>query len=347
MKKIICLVLSVLLVLPLFSSAALADDAVASFQPTAELTKLTEDLFSIRFDGEDYFEEFLAAGGASEDKDIYTFLFDKVPPELMMAFLFAAKFGCSVAVAETPDGDRIFGRNFDWNPSTSIIVESHPTTGYASIATTNADFILNNSVTSFPDALLALTGIYAPLDGMNETGLCVSVNLIREPCTTNQQTGKPGITTTTAIRMLLNKAATVDEAVDLMKQYDFHPSRGYTVHFIISDKSGRTVCIEYIDQEMSVVEADVVTNSYVTPAKFGVGNEQSNIRYRTLKNALANKNGILTEADMRDALKSVCKANYHDGAVTEWSIVFNQTQGTATYYHREDYTKGYQMTLGE
>ena len=43
---------------------------------------------------------------------------------------------------------------------------------------------------------------------------------------THQQTEKPDLTTTTAIRLLLDQAANVDEAVALLGQYDMNSSIG-------------------------------------------------------------------------------------------------------------------------
>lgn len=56
---------------------------------------------------------------------------------------------------------------------------------------------------------------------------------------TDQQTGKPGITMTTAIRMLLDKTATVEEAIGPLKKYDMYASANGIFHFIIFDASGK------------------------------------------------------------------------------------------------------------
>ena len=92
-----------------------------------------------------------------------------------------------------------------------------------------------------------MAALYAPLDGMNEKGLAVSVNMIQDAASINQSTDKPDLTTTTAVRLLLNKAASVDEALVLLQQYDLHGSMGMMVHFALADTTGRGVVVEYID----------------------------------------------------------------------------------------------------
>lgn len=167
-------------------------------------------------------------------------------------------------------------------------MENHPVDGYASISTVNADFItksLSAAANFFlTDDMLAQTAVYAPLDGMNEKGLCVSVNMIEDRATIAQDTERPDLTTTTAVRLLLNTAATTEEAAALLKEYDLHASFGYMVHFAVSDADGNSVVIEYIDNEMVVTETEVVTNFYLTPGeKYGIGTAQSKERAQILQ----------------------------------------------------------------
>lgn len=114
-------------------------------------------------------------------------------------------------------------------------------------------------------------------------GLCVAVLMIQDRPGFQQDTGKPDLTTTTAVRLLLDKAADVEEAVDLLSQYDMHASAGMMVHFALADASGHSVVVEYIDNEMAVTETPVVTNYYLSPGeKYGIGTEESMICCRAI-----------------------------------------------------------------
>ena len=55
----------------------------------------------------------------------------------------------------------------------------------------------------------------------------------------------------------------------------------------------------------------------------------------------------MTAARVRDALDSVSKDNFGEFESTEWSVVFDQSALTATYYHRENYEKAYPFRLLE
>lgn len=189
--------------------------------PTSEATELEKGLSAVRFDGDDGFAAFLHSGGADSDSGVVSYLMENLLSGETNLRFSGLPFGCSTVSVEGEDGERLFGRNFDWYNCNALIVESHPDQGYASLSTVNTDFISQSVGTlgSFflKDEVLTLASLYAPLDGMNETGLCVSVNMIEDFDTIDQDTGKPGLTTTTAVRMLLNEAATVDEAVALLE----------------------------------------------------------------------------------------------------------------------------------
>ena len=58
--------------------------------------------------------------------------------------------------------------------------------------------------------------LYAPLDGMNAAGLAVSVNMIEDAAVIERNTDKPDITS--AVRLLLIKAANVEEALGLCRK---------------------------------------------------------------------------------------------------------------------------------
>ena len=195
------------------------------------------------------------------------------------------------------------------------------------------------------DEMLTVAALYAPLDGMNEKGLCVSVNMIQDGDTISQSTEKPDITTTTAIRMLLNQAADVDEAIALLEQYDFHASMGYMIHLAIADNTGKSVAVEYIDNEMNVIETPLLTNFYLAEGeKNGIGTSQSHTRFEILEETLEDTS-VMDSGQVRDALTSVSKGNFGEFESTEWSVVFDQSALTAEYYHREDYSKSYAFKL--
>ncbi len=317
---------------------------------TSKIQELDYGLSAVKFEGNDNFEDFLQAGGASSDADVIGFLSEKLLADVELDT--SRIFGCSTLAVTDEKGNHIFGRNFDWDSCNALIVQSKPQEGYASISTVNTDFITANAgfAVGFAlkkDEIMTLASLYAPLDGMNEAGFAISVNMISDSASIEQNTDKPDLTTTTAVRMLLNKAANVDQALELLKQYDLHGSMGMMVHFAMTDKSGKSVVVEYIDGQMSVVESPVVTNFYMTEGeKYGIGTDQSHQRYESLVKTLQ-ENKTMDRFQVRDALDSVSKHNFNEYESTEWSAVFRLDEGQADYYHREDYGKVYTIDMEE
>lgn len=254
--------------------------------PTSEIVELEDGFSTVRYDGDYGFDGFLAQGGASSDGEVIEYLASNLLSDLNLGDLLGGLFGCSTIAVQSPEGNALFGRNFDWENCAAMVVESHPENGYASLSTVNMDFITQNvgggmvGMALNMDAVKTLAALYAPLDGMNEAGLAVSVNMIQDRSTIEQDTDKPDITTTTAIRLLLDHAGSVDEALELLEQYDLHGSMGMMIHFAIADSAGRSVAVEYVNQEMAVTETPVLTNFYLAEGeKQGIGTQQSHERY--------------------------------------------------------------------
>ena len=309
------------------------------------VTELEDGLSAVRYEGEDGFGQFLKQGGADSDAKVLQYVAGLAGGSDKGLSMSGNPFGCSTVSVKNPDGGYLFGRNFDWYRCEALVVEHHPADGYASLSTVNLDFVTGGDRGKLPEKLLALAALYAPLDGMNEKRLCVSVNMIQDEAVINQDTGKPDITTTTAIRLLLNRAADVPEALELLRSCDLHSSMGLMVHFAIADKDGNSVAAEYIGQELVVTQTPVLTNDYVAEGeKQGIGTEQSHTRSDRLKEALE-KHPVMDAGQVRDALENVSKHHFDDGETTEWSVVFDASRRCADYYHREDFEKAYTVQL--
>ena len=137
----------------------------------------------------------------------------------------------------------------------------------------------------------------------------------------------------------------MEEAIDLLSQYDLHASMGMMIHLALSDAEGNSVAVEYVDNEMVVIETPVVTNFFLAEGeKYGIGTAQSHTRYDILSETLTEQE-TMTEAEVRDALNSVSKENFGEFESTEWSIVMNQETKELTYYHRENYDQGYTISV--
>lgn len=311
--------------------------------------KLEDGLYSMKYGGGYGLEDFLAHGGASSDMAVADFVIGNAFHGLVNLNLRSRPFGCSTLAVQSENGERLFGRNFDWGECAALIVETAPRGGYASVSTVNMDFLTMGLGLPSRDTMIRLLSVaapYAPMDGMNEKGLCVAVLMIEDHPGFNQESDRPDLTTTTAVRLLLDRAADVDEALSLLEEYDLHASAGMMVHFALADAKGCSVVIEYVDNELRVMETPIVTNFYLSAGKkYGIGTEESKTRYKILSDLLDSRK-TLDMGGVRDALDSVSKHNFDSVyASTEWSTVYNQTSGEVRYYHREDFNRCFSFSV--
>lgn len=303
-------------------------------------------IYYMKVDGDYHFEDFLQSGGASSDKAVSAFLTKRISQGFYSIDVQDSELACSTISANTPDGAHIWGRNFDWTGSVPIIVQCNPKDGYASIST--CDF---QNITSSPNVvpegiankMLAIAALYVPMDGINEAGLCVADLEVNEGGMIALNTNKPDLTITTAIRLLLNKAATVDEAIELLKQYDLHASGGISHHLAISDATGASVSIEFVNGELIAVNTNAVTNFNLANGDTAAGGESAKQRFEYLNSLYTGNKGLLTDEQVKQALAQVSQS---DGKwTTQWSIVYEQNSLLASYYFDCDFKKNYSFSV--
>lgn len=317
------------------------------FSTLKTLNRVEDDanLFTMEYKADYALDRFLKIG-ASTDTELIEFIVRQVLKGIPLKFDLP-NLGCSTFAAKLADGTPIFGRNFDMYDSPALLVTTRPKDGYASISMVNLAYIGYNGEnlpTSLVKGIMTLAAPYAPLDGVNEKGLAVGVLQIKTT-PTNQQTDKVDITTTSAIRLLLDRAATVEEAIELLSQYDMHASANSCYHFHIADANGGSVIVEYIDDEMSVVQDDAATNFLLTPGEYDFGKGED--RYATLRETLDANGGIFENGDLAmNLLEAVSQqVSEEKKSSTQWSCVYDQHAVSVDIAMNMNYEKVYTFGL--
>ena len=303
--------------------------------------KLEEDLYYMEYKGDYGFDAFLEQGGAASEARMAEYITSFLSGGFVK---FGANpgpqdFGCSSLSV-----GNLFGRNFDF-PGTGkqvMILHTVPKDGYESYSTCWLDFLGFGDgwkPEGFANQYMALAAVYVPQDGINEKGLVVADLVNGDNEQTHQRSDKTDLTTSTAIRLLLDRAATVDEAIALLEQYDMNSAIGMAHHLAIADASGRSVVVEYVDHEMIVTETPAVTNHYLSPGeKQGVGNEESHRRYGLLMELAP---GVENLEQMRNAMST---ASYE--GLTQWSIVYDLEAGSLDFYWNRQFEAPYHFEIG-
>lgn len=301
-------------------------------------------VYYMKVDGDYYFEEFLNSGGASSDEEVSEFLTKKISQGFYSVNVENNGLACSTISAQNADGTQIWGRNYDWVDSVPIIVACVPENGYPSISTCDFQHITADLMPdTFPGKMLAIAALYVPMDGMNSEGLCVADLQVNEGGMPGVDTAKTDLTITTAIRLLLNKAATVEEAVTLLQQYDIHASGGISHHLAISDATGASAAIEFTEDGMIAVDSNFVTNFSLAAGDTAAGGESAKQRYETLRSIYEENSGVLTPEQVKDALFKVSQSK--GDWTTQWSIVYDRSSLSADYYFNSDFVNSHRFPI--
>ena len=238
-----------------------------------------------------------------------------------------ATFNCTSFQVADADGDGfLFGRNYDYFKNPTMVTVSHPKKGYASIAVSDMShfgYALEKLPESFLTRLSCLASIYAPVDGMNEKGLCTSIMALPKQAA-QQDTEKPNVGTTIIMRLWLDRCATVQEALDLLETVDVcHDAAvGSGYHYMVADAAGDCAVVEFdkddgwktlvvrkgeTDKYLLVTNHLLSEKYYTTEPDPAVGNPHSKSwwRYETAGAYLTAHEGILTKAEAQECLAMV------------------------------------------
>ena len=314
MKKWIKRILATLLILVLVCVLAFCGLYLGRFKTLASIRKVSayEDGYNLyRMDIKyDYSLDDIIASGITNDQSMVDAIVKEALP-LLPVSIKAPSFGCTAFTMQDTDGDIHMGRNYDFKDDTSaMLVYCTPKGGYKSVA----------------------------LAGMNEKGVSIAV-LTLDSSPTRQSTGKPVISTTLAIRLVLDRAATTQEAVDLLKGYDMFASSGRDYHFYITDASGDGRVIEYDcdDPARGLVETKTegVTNCFVMYKDKVLPNQKNGIyghgreRYDAVLNVFQASAAHTNDTAWQALQAAAQDPNPQDiTSNTQWSLNYNNTDLT-------------------
>ena len=276
-----------------------------------------------------------------------------------------ATFNCTSFQSAKSDGNGFwYGRNYDYFKNPTMVTFSRPKKGYASIGVSDMShfgYSLEKLPDSFMKKLSCLAAVYAPVDGINEKGLCTSIMALPKQAAA-QETEKHNVGTTIIMRLWLDRCATVQEALDLAASLDIcHDATvGSGYHYMIADANGDCAVLEFDKEDgwkSMVVRKDtaenymLVTNHllsekyYTTEPDPAVGNPHSKSwwRYETAGAYLKEHNGILSLEEAQECLALVHWKDlvWENGTVedTQYSNVYDQQNITLDLRNWNEYEK--------
>ena len=247
---------------------------------------------------------------------------------------------------------------------------------HATISTTDLQFLgidVDRDVESFMDKVTCLAAPYTPLDGINDAGVSCGIYMTyqgEETVATDQNTDRPDLTSTTLLRLILDYADSVEEAVEIAQAYDLHDSAQTSYHYMVADASGRSAILEWVGEtdrtdndggarELVVTyhdddayvgriegEADYqwITNFILQPGYYGPEEAPAGQdRYQRIYEELSRTGGVVAdETAAMDILAAVGRRTWNNddaNSCTVHSVVYNLTDRTALWVPNEHYSE--------
>jgi hypothetical protein len=265
-------------------------------------------------------------GGASAQGSGWSTGVDLPHPELAGS---PPAWACSLFAALGDAEVMLYGRNFDWEYSPALLLFTDPPDGYASVSMVDIAYLgfggaEADTATELPlvERRALLYTPFLPFDGMNERGLVVGMAAV-PPGQMRPDPDKQTVDSLMAIRVMLDGAGTVDEAVAILESYNIDMAGGPPLHYLIADSSGRSALVEFYQGEMVVMPNEapwhVATN--FLRASAGASPEGACWRYDTISRRLAEAEGRLTAQEAIDLLAEVSQEG------TQWSVVYGMGTG--------------------
>lgn len=218
-------------------------------------------VYFMKVKGGYYFDEFLEKGGVSTDSQLIAYITDHITKGLVDMGIGETDIGCSSFTAVTPSGDVLFARNYDFDKTNVCLTLCNPGDGrHSSFSSVDLNYIgidINSDVNGLMNKITCLAAPFTPLDGINDAGVSCGIYMSYQGggvsdgtvATNQKEEGKKNITSTTMLRMVLDYADDVDEAVELIKEYNLHDSANTSFHYMVADASGKSAILEWLPKD--------------------------------------------------------------------------------------------------
>jgi hypothetical protein len=257
-------------------------------------------------------------------------------------------YSCSLFATLSNAGDKVYGRNFDWEYSPSLLLFSEPSDGYASVSMVNLTFLGISPANSMVLADLPLaqrTKLLAapslPFDGMNEYGLSIAMAAIPQEYSDDAayNSSKPSIGSVGIIRQILDHARDIDEALAIFEQYNIDFSGGPPIHYLLADRRGKAVLVEFYQQKLVQLPNTNPWHLATNHLRCIAEGDGGCWRYHLISEQLNASHGVL---DSQSAMLLLSEVKQDS---TQWSSVYNMTTGKVDLVIAKQYGTVYSFQL--
>jgi hypothetical protein len=300
----------------------------------ASLEKLAEfPLYVMHYQGDYGFSEFIESALPKHSLEL-----DLPAPQ-------GEPWACTGFAALNPQGGIVFGRNFDWHRHPALLLFTQPAGGFASVSMVDISYLgYDQHQADWQDRRALLEAPYWPFDGMNSAGLAVSMMAVSE-ADSGFDPAQPTLNELQVMRLLLDQAASVKEALRLIGGVNIDFGEGPALHYFIADTSGKSAVVEFVAGEMRILPN---TSPWQVSTNFLISEEQpqgansSCWRYNRAYEALEQANGDLTDGQALALLEEVSQSGDFP---TIWSVIYNLSERETRLVVEGDFEQVFDFSL--
>lgn len=329
---------------------------------TLTTLKLIEgtNLYTMEYFSDYRFDEFLKEGAANNNQ-YYKFVNNVVNQSMNIGLPSSDSVdACSAFTYRDKAGNRYMARNYDYKNDPVLLIVTSPEDAYKSISTVNMKTLGYNSENEPKAFDIKLFGApYFPCDGVNEKGISTAVlqvNFSRK----QKDPSKTTIGVYAVNRLILDHAASIDEAVKLIDSYNIYFDSGLNAQFFIADSKGDSVLVEFVNGKTKLIKNDrkyqIASNFnnaeeefdkdgyvYTVEYKQWLKNAEASaydsehscfIRYDFMLDTLYNSSGIMTYDTAFKLLENVASPTK-----LQYSVIYNMSDLEATIITDNDWEK--------
>jgi hypothetical protein len=233
---------------------------------------------------------------------------------------------CSAFFVSNAENGPMVGKNLDWKKSPILLLKTKQAGFLSSFSIIDLSLCDLFGINSFAHSLAMAP--YVPFDGMNESGLVVTMLSVQGSCQYPIDSKKTMVGDFNIIRIVLDTCTTVEMAIDCFKKYSIMQTGPLPIHYLIADQN-RSSIVEFVNGDVKVIDLakyGVVTNNIVEPSSGFKENRKICNRFNTLFTALESEE-MVTDIIAKRLLNKV--ALYQEAfqpPSTIWSVLFYPKQ---------------------
>jgi hypothetical protein len=246
---------------------------------------------------------------------------------------------CSTVAYRNEQGEMLVGRNLDWKHDACLVLRVHRAGQLASVSVIDLAYLNMNRADLIDMPLWGrIPLLFAPYyvtDGMNSHGVAITAMTLTDSHPPRDP-AKPNMMHGTDMRLVLDDARSVDEAIQLLENYNIYFVET-PCHFLIADAGGRSAVVEFLDRQMRVTDRQgmwqVCTNSQIWSVSEAECDQQCD-RYSRASAMLERFSAVVGVDQIMDVMDEIAVNDW-----TMWSSVYNLTTGEILLTHRKGETR--------